>query len=155
MNAIIPIRLKYKLYPVIVKSGSRENFVRLHDIPNYSDLPFSIPRKCHKKLAPKTVRHDKWESLVKMSLRDRSVCFADFVPKTLLSYSTHTALFRPLLHSMAVFCLLLLLPNWFLKVCSHALRSCLETFSCLPVFFRPITLWNGLSSCPFVKSFGL
>ena len=60
---------------------------------------------------------------VKMSLRDRLVCFSDFVGKTLLAL----LFLQPPLH------LRLLSPNCFLSVCLPTL------FAAVLIFFLPIT----------------
>ena len=49
------------------------------DIVNYIEFPDKIFRKCHKMLIPKNSWLDQWERFVKRSLRDRQVCFADFM----------------------------------------------------------------------------
>ena len=88
INVRVPIRLKFKLYAVFIEWGSRIVllFMWRHDIVNYWHyFPSKISTNCYKRLVPKITRHDYWERFVKMSLRDRLVCFADFVGMTLLS----------------------------------------------------------------------
>ena len=55
----------------------------------------------------------------KMSLRDRLVCFAEFVGMTVLACLT----------SMVAFPFLLPLPNCFLSLSSHTYRGCLSTIN--------------------------
>ena len=61
---------------------------------------------------------------VKMSLRDRLVCFADFVGMNLLACRL----------AIALFLFLLPLPNCFLKVCLPTL------FAAVLKFFLPVTI---------------
>ena len=92
-------------------------------IVNYWDFPSKISKNCHKSLVPKINRHDYSEMFIKRSLRDRLVCFADFVGMTQL------ALFflLPPLH------LRLPSPNCFLRVCLPRL------FAAVLIFFLPLT----------------
>ena len=87
INVIIPIRLKLKLYAVFIKWGVGIDFLFLgqQDIVNYWDFPSKTSRNCYKRLIPKITRHDEWKKIVKTSLRDRLICFADFVGMTLLA----------------------------------------------------------------------
>ena len=87
IKVIVPIRLKFKLYAVFIKWGSRIDFLFMGrlDIVNYWDFPSKIFRHCHKRLVPKIVSHDQREMFVKTSLRDRLICFVDFVGMTLLA----------------------------------------------------------------------
>ena len=120
INVINPIRLKFKLYANFFEWGSRIYFLFMgrQDIVNYWDFPPKISRNCHKRLVPKITRHVYWEMFVKMSLRDRLICFADFV-------------------GMTVFTLRFLLPPCYLSAApftqlfsqslsSHTLCSCLD-----------------------------
>ena len=118
INVTVPIRLKFKLYAAFIEWGIQIDFLFMErqDMVNYGDFPSKTSRNCHKKLVPKITRHDYWEIFVKISLRDRLTCFADFVRLTLL----------------AVF-FLLPLPSCFLKVCLPTL------FAAPLVFFLPLT----------------
>ena len=120
INAIVPIRLKFKkLYAVVTKWASKIDFLFMgqKNILNYWEFPTKISRNCHKRLVPKVTRYDYWEMFVKMSLRDRLVCSADFVQMTLLE------LF-----------FLLPLPNCFLRVCLATLPAAvLKSFSPLKI----------------------
>ena len=116
INVIVPIRFKLKLYANFIKWCSWINFLfmRGEDIVNNWDFPSKICRNCHKRFVPKVTRHDYWEMFVKMSLRDRLICSADFVGMTLLALRflppacrTPTTPFRLRLFS----------PNCFLNVC--------------------------------------
>ena len=67
---------------------------------------------------------------VKMSLRDRLICFADFVGMTLLALRFPLPPFRP---PTAPFRLRLPSPYFFLKVCLPTL------FAAVLIFFLPLT----------------
>ena len=125
INLVIPIRLIFKLYAVFIEWGSKINFlfVGRQDIVNYWDFPSYISRNSHKKLVPKIARHDQWDLFVKISLRDRLICFAHFVGMTLLAC----------LMPMGVLRSLLPLRNCFLKVCLPTL------FAAVLKFFLPLT----------------
>ena len=118
INLLACFRLKFKLYAVFNEWGSSINFLFMgrQDIVNYWDFPSKVSTNCHKRLVPKITRHNYWEMFVKMSLRDRLLCFADFVGMTQLVLR-----FR------------LPLPNCFLKVCL------LTVFAALWIFFLPLT----------------
>ena len=91
--------------------------MRGQDIVNNWDFPSKIPRHCHKKLVPKiVVSHNQRELFVKMYLRDRLDCLADFVGMILLA-------------------VLFLLPsrNCFFRVCFPTL------FAAVLKFFLPLT----------------
>ena len=107
INVIVPIRLKVKLYAVFIKWGSWMNFLfmRGQDIVNNWDFPSNNSIQCHKR-----------EMFVRMSFRDRLICFADFVGMTLL-----------------VVLFLLPLPNYFLSVCLPTF------FAAVLIFFLPLT----------------
>ena len=118
INVRVPIRLKFKLYVVFIKWGTMIDFLfkGRRDIVNYWDFPSKISGNCHKMLVPKITRHDWWKVVVKMSLRDQLVCFADFLGMTLLAI-----LF------------LLPLPNCFLRV------GLPTPFVAVLKFFLPLT----------------
>ena len=86
------------------------------DIVNYWDFPSKISRHCHNRLVPKIAGHDQQEMFVKTSLRDRLICFVDFVGMILL----------------AVF-FLFPSPNGFFRVCFPTL------FAAVLKFFLPLT----------------
>ena len=100
------------------------------DIVNYWDFPSKTSRNCHKRLVPKFTRHDWWEVFVKMSLRDRLICFAVFVGMTLLAL---IFLLPPCRPPTDPFPLRLPSPNCFLKVCLPTL------FAAVLIFFLPLT----------------
>ena len=82
IKVIVPTRLKFKLYAIFLKRGSRINFLfmRGQDIVNIWDFPSKISRHCHKRLVPKiVVWHDQREKFLKMSLRDQLGCLVDYV----------------------------------------------------------------------------
>ena len=116
INAVAPIHLKVELYAVLIEWGSRIDFlfVERQYIINYWDFPSKTSRKWLKRLAPKISWHDYWETCVKMSHRDRLVCFADFAGMTL--FAVRFVLF------------LLPLHNCFLKVCLPTLSAALFKF---------------------------
>ena len=125
INVIVSIRLKFKFYAVFIKWGCRIDFSFMgrQDIVNYWDFPSKISRNYHKRLVPKITRHDQWEMFVKISLRERLVCFEDFVGMNLLACRTPTA----------PFLFLLPLPNCFLRVCLPTL------FAAVLKFVLPLT----------------
>ena len=108
---ILPMRLKFKLYAVFIKSGSWINFLFMpeQDVVKFWDFPSKISRHYHKRLVPKFVWHDQREMFVKMSLRDRLDCLVGFVGLILLC--------------------LLPLRNCFFSLLSHTLCCCLERCS--------------------------
>ena len=108
INVLALIRLKVQLYAVFIKLVSRMKFLFVGRklIANYWDIPSETSRNCHKRLAPKTSSYDYWETFVRISLRDRLVCLADFVGMRLLA-----VLF------------LLPLPNFSLNVCLPTLLA--------------------------------
>ena len=55
INVIVPIRLKMKLFAVLIGWESRLDFLFMgrQDIANYRDIPSKISRNCHKGLVPK------------------------------------------------------------------------------------------------------
>ena len=59
INVIIPIRLKFKLYAVFIKWGSRIDFLfmRRQNIVNYWDFPSKISRNCRRRLVLKITRY--------------------------------------------------------------------------------------------------
>ena len=94
------------------------------DIVNYWHFSAKIFRNSHKRLVPKTARHDQWEMFVKVSLPDRLVCFADFVGTILIACFTYAS---SILLIPAFRCLLLL-PNCFLSLHSQSLQLCWKFF---------------------------
>ena len=79
---------------------------------------------------------------VKMSLRDRLVCFADFVGINLLACLPYASSFPPI----APFLFLLPLPNCFLRVCLPTL------FAAVLKFFLPLTTTAISGTANFNKS---
>ena len=71
-KVLVQLRLKFKLYAVFFKWGTRINFLFVcwQDIVNYCDFPSKFSRTYHKTLVPKRSRSDFWEMFVKMTLRD-------------------------------------------------------------------------------------
>ena len=67
INVVFSIRLKFKLYAVLIEWGSRMVFLFLgrQDIVNYWDFPSKICRNGHKRLVPKINRHDQKEKFEK------------------------------------------------------------------------------------------
>ena len=86
------------------------------EVVNYWDFPCKPSRSYHRTLVPKLNQHDSRDLFVKMSLRERLICFADFVGMTLLA-----VLF------------LLPLPNCFLSLCLPTL------FAAVLKLFLPLT----------------
>ena len=90
-----------------------------------------VPKHCHKRLVPKIACHFEWERFVRMSLRDRLVCFADFVGITVLACLPYAKSFPPIVP----FCFLPTLLNCFL-------RACLPTpFAAALKYFLPLTTY--------------
>ena len=123
INVIVPMRLKFELYAVFIEWGSRIDFLFMgrQDIVNYWDFPSKISRNCHNRLLPKNTRYEYWEMFVKMSFRERLICFSDFVGMTLVA-----VLF------------LLPKPNFFLEVCLTTLLATVLNFV-LPVITSAIS----------------
>ena len=66
-------------------------------------FPSKFSRNCHKRLVPKTVRHDQWEMFVTLSFRHRLICFLDFVRTFLLACVTSMTTFHFCYHYPAFF----------------------------------------------------
>ena len=66
INVVVPIRLKFKLYVVLIEWGGRIKmlFVGHQAIVNYWDFPPYVCRNCLKLLVPKIIWHDQWEMFV-------------------------------------------------------------------------------------------
>ena len=115
INVIVLICLKFKLYAVFIDWNSRLDFLLIgrQQIVNYWYFPYKISRDCHWRLVPKITWHDYWGTVVKKSLRDRVICFADFIGMTLLACLAYASSLLP----MAPFLFLLPLLSCFLRVC--------------------------------------
>ena len=128
INVLALIRLKVQLYAVFIKLVSRMKFlfVGRKVFVNHWAVPSETTRNCHKILAPKKIPYDYWETFVRVSLRDRLDCFADFVGMRLLAVL-----------------LLLPLPNIFLNVCLPTL------FAAVWKCFLPLTrsAFSGIAKC--------
>ena len=116
----VPIRMKFKLYAILIKWGKWKNFLFLRgqDIVNNRDYPSKICRHCHKRLVPKiAVWHDQLQVFFKMSLHDRLDCLVAFVGMILLCLGPPCLAYASSLPPTAPFRLRLPSSNYFFRVC--------------------------------------
>ena len=160
INVIVPIRLKFKFYAVFIKWGSWIDFLfmRVLDIVNNWDFPSKISRHCHKRLVPKiVVWHDQREMFVKMSLRDRLDCLADFVGMILLCFCSSTCGSLPL-HPIVFFrvffpTLFAAVLNFFLPHTTSAISGTANSNKSAPTRFAAGTTYllkNGIAVLPII-----
>ena len=130
INVIVPMRLEFKLYAVFIEWSSGIDFLFMgqENVINYWDVPSKISRNCEKGSYRKLF-HMINEKLWEMSLRERLICFADFVGMNLLA-----VLF------------LLPLPDCFFRVCLPIF------FAVVLNFFLPVTTSAISGTANFNKS---